>query len=80
MCYKQYTISIFGLNLLIFGTCLLTVSIECIIDINTKKLDNSDNLKITCIVLSITSSLMLILSLFSIRKMEHNYFLQNDVL
>ena len=80
MCYKQYTISIFGLNLLIFGTCLLTVSIECIIDINTKKLDNSDNLKITCIVLSIISSLMLILSLFSIRKMEHNYFLQNDVL
>lgn len=80
MCFKKYNISILGINLLILGTCLLTVSIECIIDINNGTLNNANGFKITCITLAIISSLMIICSLFSVSKMEHNYYLQNDVL
>lgn len=77
MCYKKYSISCVGLNMLIFGTCMLTVAVEAFIDIKNKELDNSHNQLIYCIGLIGVSSLLILGSLCSITKMDY-YMIPND--
>ena len=77
MCYKKYSISCVGLNMLIFGTCLLTVAVEAFIDIKNKSLDNSHHQIIYCIALIGVSSLLILGSLCSVTKMDY-YVLPND--
>ena len=77
MCYKKYNISCVGLNMLIFGTCILTVAVEEFINIKNKELDNSHNRVIYCIALISVSSLLILGSLCSVTKMDY-YLPPND--
>ena len=74
MCFKRYMINCCGLNLLIFGTCILTLSIEAVLDIKNHKLKNTNNLNIVCIALIVVSSCMIISSLSTIRKISYTNF------
>jgi uncharacterized membrane protein len=77
MCYKKYSISCVGLNILIFGTCILTVSVGAFIDIKNKELDNSNQQVIYYMALIGISSLLILGSICSITKMDY-YLSPND--
>ena len=73
MCYKNYSISLCNLNLLIFGICIFGVSIQCLIDIYNNRLSNENNSDIICGVLAVISFVMILMSLFSIKKIPYDY-------
>jgi hypothetical protein len=70
MCYKNYTISLCSLNLLIFGISILAVSSQCLYD----RLTNEHNIYLTCILLAVFSSVMVIISLCTIKKVENHAY------
>ena len=80
MCYTKYSISCVGLNLLIFGVCILTIATEAFIDIQNKEFDNNDNQIIYCITLIVISSILIISSLFTITKINYDLLYQDDML
>ena len=47
MCYKNYTISLCSLNLLIFGVSILAVSSQCLYDLYSDRLSNEHNIYLT---------------------------------
>jgi len=74
MCYKNYTISLCSLNLLIFGISILAVSSQCLYDICSDRLTNEHNIYLTCILLAVFSSVMVIISLCTIKKVENHAY------
>lgn len=71
MCYGNYTISLFSLNLLIFGICIFTVSVQCLIDIYNNRIENNNNSDIVFGVLSVISLFMVLVSLCTIKKIDY---------
>ena len=71
MCYGNYTISLCSLNLLIFGICIFSVSVECLIDIYHNRLENINNSDIACGVLSVISFLMILVSLCTLKRIDY---------
>lgn len=74
MCYKNYSITLCNLNLLIFGICIFGVSIQCLVDIYNGKLSNGNYSNIVCVILAIVSFIMILFSLFSIKKINYNNY------
>ena len=72
MCYRNYTISLCSINLLILGICLFAVSIQYLIDIYHNKIENNNNSDIACGILSVISLVMIIGSLCSIKRIDYN--------
>ena len=74
MCFKNYTITLCGLNLLIFGVSILAVSSQCLYDLYSDRLSNEHNIYLTCILLTVFSLLMVIISLCTIKKVNNHAY------
>ena len=74
MCYKNYTISLCSLNLLIFGISILAVSPQCLYDLYSDRLTNEHNIYLTCILLTVFSLIMVIISLCTVKKVDHHAY------
>ena len=79
MCFGKYSINCCGLNLLIFGTCILTVAIQAFIDINNHKLSNKNNEDIIYIFLMLGGIIMILCTLCTIKKIHNNYSIIPDI-
>ena len=74
MCYKNYTISLCSLNLLIFGISILAVSSQCLYDLYSDRLTNEHNIYLTCILLAVFSLIMVIISLCTVKKVDNHAY------
>ena len=74
MCYRNYSITLCNLNLLIFGICIFGVSFQYLIDIYNDRLSNRNNSDIICGILAVVSFVMILLSLCSIKKVHYDNY------
>ena len=79
MCLKKYNVSCLDINILIFGSCVLTISIQGVVDILNHRLDNSYHQIIYCIILIVISSFLVFCSVFSITKKDYSLANSNDI-